>query len=111
MCGAFSSQIQAYSIVVYTTRTGIGFTGTATNCGSRKVSFEVVVQDLDPDPACTVEFPHFIAQSNTDPGMTVTWQANSTLVPCQGKMHDIVLTLWDTRTNTKLAERTASAFL
>ena len=109
-CGTLSS-IQSYNIVVYTTRTGIGFTGNATNCGTRREAFEVDAVDQDPDPSCTVDMPHFIAQKNTDPGVTITWQANSTLVPCQGKLHTFVLTLWDTKTATVLATTTASAFL
>jgi hypothetical protein len=110
-CGKLSATIQSYNIVVYTTRTGIGFSGTATNCGARKEAFEIDAIDTDPDPACTVDVPHFIAPKNTDPGMTITWQANSTLVPCQGKLHTFNLRLWDTRTGQTLDTATASAFL
>ena len=110
-CGILSADIQSYNIVVYTTRTGIGFSGTATNCGTRKEAFEVDVVDTNTDPACVVDVPHFIAPRNTDPGVSTTWQANSTLVPCQGVMHSFELTLWDTKTGQKLATTTASAFL
>lgn len=110
-CGTLSATIQTYDIVVYTTRIGIGFSGTATNCGGKKAAFEVDVVDTDPDPSCTVDVPHFIAAKNTDPGATVVWSANSTLVPCMGRTHHFVLTLWDTKTRTKLATAAASAFL
>lgn len=109
-CGVLSN-IRSTDIVVYTTRSGIGITGNATNCGARKEAFEVDVTDLDPDPACTIDLPHFIAPKNTDPGLTITWQANSTLVPCQGKTHYFSLRLWDTRTGETLDTGTASAFL
>ena len=109
-CGTMSN-IRSTDIVVYTTRTGIGITGNATNCGARKEAFEVDAVDLDPDPSCTIDLPHFIAPKNTDPGVTITWQANSTLVPCQGKLHTFSLRLWDTRTGQTLDTGTASAFL
>ena len=109
-CGTLSN-VQAYNITVYTTRTGIGFTGTATNCGTRREAFEVDAVDLNPDPFCAVDMPHFIAPRNTDPGASVIWQANSTLVNCQGVMHNFQLTLWDTKSGQVLATTTASAFL
>jgi hypothetical protein len=110
-CGILSTTVQTYNIVVYTTRIGIGFSGQATNCGSKKAAFEVDVVDTDPNPACTVDVPHFIAAKNTDPGASVTWAANSTLVPCQNKTHTFNLRLWDTKTGQTLATSTVSAFL
>jgi hypothetical protein len=109
-CGTLSN-IQSTDIVVYTTRTGIGITGTATNCGTRREAFEVDAVDTNPDPYCAVDMPHYIAPRYTDPGASVTWQANSTLVNCQGQLHTFVLTLWDTKTGQVLATTTASAFL
>lgn len=110
-CGTLSANVQTYNIVVYTTRIGIGFSGTATNCGSRNEALEVVVVDVNPNPVCNVNVPHFVAARNSAPGESVYWSANSTLVNCMGTTHNFVLTLIDTRTGQKLATTTASAFL
>lgn len=110
-CGTLSADISTYNIVVYTTRIGIGFSGTATNCGTRKEAFEVDVVNVEPDAACYVDVPHFIAPKYTDPGLSTYWSANSTLVPCQNQWHTFDLTLRDTRTNTVLATTRVSAYL
>jgi hypothetical protein len=108
-CGTFGPVTWHY-IGVYTTRTGIGFTGSVTNCGSSSASFEVDVQDTNPDPACVVQVPHFIGAHNTGAGAVLDFTANSTLVPCTGVTHDFVLTLIDDKTGTAVATTTASAF-
>ena len=108
-CGTFGPVTWHY-IGVYTTRTGIGFSGSVTNCGSSSASFEVDVQDTNPDPACVVQVPHFIGAHNTGAGAVLGFTANSTLVPCTGVTHDFVLTLIDDKTGTPLATTTASAF-
>jgi hypothetical protein len=110
-CGTLSTNIQAYNITVYTTRVGIGLSGSAYNCGTRKEAFEVDVVDTETDPACAVDMPHFIAAKNTDPGLTTYWSVNSTLVNCQGRTHTFNVRLWDTKTGQTLATGTASAFL
>jgi hypothetical protein len=110
-CGVLSSSISTYNIVVYTTRIGIGFSGTATNCGSHNEAFEVVATDVNPDLACRVNVPHFIAAKNTAPGAVTTWGANSTLVPCMNTTHTFTLTLIDTKTGQALDSTTVSAFL
>lgn len=110
-CGTLSTNIYTYNIVVYTTRIGIGFGGTATNCGSRNEAFEVVVNDQNTDPICHVDVPHFIAAKNTSPGASVSWAANSTLVNCMNTTHTFDLTLYDTKTGQALATTTVSAFL
>jgi hypothetical protein len=110
-CGTLSTAISTYNIVVYTTRIGIGVSGTAYNCGTRKVAFEVDVVDQNPDPFCAVDMPHFIAPKYTDPGMSVLWQVNSTLVNCQNQLHTFNVRLWDTRTGETLGTSTVSAFL
>lgn len=109
-CGTLSN-VQSYNIVVYTTRTGIGFSGTATNCGTRRAAFEVEAVDTNTDPYCAVDMPHYIAPRYTDPGALVTWQVNSTLVNCQGELHTFVLKLWDSKTGQVVATTTASAYL
>jgi hypothetical protein len=110
-CGTLSTAISTYNIVVYTTRIGIGVSGTAYNCGTRKVAFEVDVVDQNTDPACAVDMPHFIAPKYTDPGMSTFWQVNSTLVRCMNQLHTFDVRLWDTRTGETLATSTVSAFL
>ncbi len=110
-CGILSANIQTYNIVVYTTRIGIGFSGTATNCGTKNESFEVTVMDIETDPVCHVDVPHFIAAKNASPGEVQSWSANSTLVNCQSRTHTFNLTLIDTRTNQVLATKQVSAFL
>ncbi len=110
-CGTLSSNINTYNIVVYTTRIGIGFNGSATNCSTRNEAFEVVVNDVNPDPVCHVNVPHFLAAKNTAPGETVNWNANSTLVNCLRTTHTFTLTLVDTKTGQSLATTTVSAFL
>jgi hypothetical protein len=110
-CGVLSSSISTYNIVVYTTRIGIGFSGTATNCGTHNEAFEVVVTDVNPDIACRVNVPHFIAAKNTAPGAVTSWGANSTLVPCMNTTHTFTLTLIDTKTGQALDSTTVSAFL
>jgi hypothetical protein len=110
-CGTLSTSISTYNIVVYTTRIGIGVSGTATNCGTRKVAFEVDVVDQTTDPACAVDMPHFIAAKNTDPGVTTPWAVNSTLVRCQNQTHTFDVRLWDTKTGRTLDTTTLSAFL
>ena len=111
VCGVLSATVQTYNIVVYTTRIGIGFSGTATNCGSRAEAFQVDVVDTNPDAVCNVSVPHFIAARNTSAGTMQPWSANSTLVNCLHTTHNFVLTLRDTRTGQVLATTTASAFL
>jgi hypothetical protein len=108
-CGTFGPVTWHY-IGVYTTRTGIGFSGSVTNCGSSSASFEVDVQDTNPDPTCVVQVPHFIGAHNTGAGAVLAFTANSTLVPCTGITHDFVLTLIDDKTGTAVATTTASAF-
>ena len=110
-CGVLSATVQTYNIVVYTTRIGIGFSGTAVNCGSRNEALEVDVVDVNTDPVCAVNVPHFIAPRNSAPGESISWSANSTLVNCMNTTHTFVLTLVDTKTGQKLATTTASAFL
>jgi len=110
-CGTLSTNIQAINIFVYTTRIGLGFTGTATNCGSRNEALEVDVTDQNTDPACVVNVPHFIAQKNTGPGDTIAWQANSTLIYCPNTLHTFDVRLYDTKTGQLLTTTTASAFL
>ena len=108
-CGTLS--VQTYYVSVYTTRTGIGFYGSATNCGSARESFAVDVVDDNTNPACSVNVPRFIAARNTAPGLATPWSAASTLVNCPRTIHTFSLTLRDTQTNTVLATTTASAFL
>lgn len=110
-CGVLSTAISSYNIVVYTTRIGIGVSGTAVNCGTRNVSFEVDVTDQNTDPACSVSMPHVIAPRNTGAGATWFWAVNSTLVNCQGQMHTFDVRLWDTKTGQTLGTSTVSAFL
>ena len=110
-CGTLSANITTYKIFVYTTRIGIGFSGTATNCGARNVAFEVVVTDVNPNVACRVAVPHFLAARNTAPGVAVNWNANSTLVNCMNTTHTFRLTLVDTNTGQTLDTQTVSAFL
>ena len=110
-CGTLAASVQTYNIVVYTTRIGIGFGGTATNCGSRNEALEVDVVDVNPNPACVVNVPHFIAARNTAPGASVSWSANSTLVNCMNTTHNFVLYLRESNTGQVLATTTASAFL
>ena len=108
-CGTITAQTMF--IQVYTTRIGIGVNGTATNCGNTRVAFEVVVVDDDPNPACTITFPRYIAAKNTDPTLSNGYAVLSTLVNCKNIMHNFTITLRDTRTNTVLATTSASAFL
>jgi hypothetical protein len=110
-CGTLSTAISSYNIVVYTTRIGIGVSGTAVNCGTKKVQFEVDVVDQNQDPFCAVDMPHFIAPKNTDPGLSMIWLVNSTLVNCQNQTHTFDVRLWDTKTGQTLATSTVSAFL
>ena len=110
-CGQLSTAISSYNIVVYTTRIGIGVSGTAVNCGSRNVSFEVDVTDQNTDPVCAVNMPHVIASRNTGAGATWFWAANSTLVNCRGQTHTFDVRLWDTKTGQTLGTSTVSAFL
>ena len=110
-CGTLSANISTYNIVVYTTRIGIGFSGTATNCGTRNEAFEVDVNDVIATGTCHVDVPHFIAPKNSAPGETVSWNANSTLVNCMNTTHTFILTLVDTKTGQALATKTVSAFL
>ena len=110
-CGTLATAISTYNIVVYTTRIGIGVSGTAVNCGARKVAFEVDVTDQNTDAACVVDMPHYIAAKNTDPGLSAFWQVNSTLVRCMNQTHTFDVRLWDTKTGQTLATTTVSAFL
>ena len=110
-CGTLSANVQTYNIVVYTTRIGIGFSGTATNCGTRNEALEVDVVDQNSDPVCAVNVPHFIAARNSAPAESITWSANSTLVNCMNTTHTFDLRLWDTKTGQTLATTTVSAFL
>ena len=110
-CGILSTTVRTTNIIVYTTRIGIGFSGSLTNCGSRKESFQVDVVDINTNPACIVNVPHFIALRNTDPAMTTPWQANSTLVNCMNTTHTFTVTLRDLNSSSVLATTTVSAFL
>lgn len=110
-CGVLSANINAYNIVVYTTRIGIGFSGSATNCGARKEAFQVDIVDQETNPACVVNVPHFIAAKNTDPLGVTFWNAGSTLVNCMNTTHTFDVILRDTKTNSVLATSTVSAFL
>ena len=110
-CGTLSANITTYNIVVYTTRIGIGFSGAAYNCGTRNEAFDVEVMDVNPDPICHVNVPHFVAAKNTSPGLSQFWSANSTLVNCMKTTHTFVLTLIDTKTGQTLDTKTVSAFL
>jgi hypothetical protein len=110
-CGVLSATISTYNIVVYTTRIGIGFSGSAYNCGSKNAAFEVDVVDVETDPFCHVDVPHFIAAKNTSPAATVYWSANSTLVNCQNRTHTFNLYLIDTKTGQTVDTKTVSAFL
>jgi len=110
-CGTLSNIQTQNNIVVYTTRTGIGITGSAYNCGSHNESFEVDFIDNNTDPYCAVSLPHFVAAKNTNPGVYQYWSATSTLVNCQGQMHTFTLILTDTRTGQQLDTATASVFL
>ena len=110
-CGTLSTNVQVTYIAVYTTRIGIGFSGSLTNCGSRKEAFQVDVADVNTDPVCSVNVPHFVALRNTDPGMVTYWNANSTLVNCRNTTHTFNVTLRDMQTNTVLATTTVSAYL
>jgi hypothetical protein len=110
-CGTLSNIQTQNNIVVYTTRTGIGISGSAYNCGSHNESFEVDFIDNNPDPYCAVSLPHFVAAKNTSPGVYQYWSATSTLVNCQGQTHTFTLVLWDTRTGQQLDTTTASVFL
>ena len=107
-CGTFTTQ--TFFIGVYTTRTGIGFGGSATNCGTSRESLEVSVVDDNTDPVCSVNVPHSLAARPTSAGASTVWRANSTLVRCQNTMHTFTLTLRDTQTNTDLATSTTSFF-
>lgn len=108
-CGVFGPITTGY-VVVYTTRQGIGFDGTITNCGTSSTSFVVDVQDTTPDLACAVQVPHYIAPHNTGAGSTSTFSATSTRIPCTGIMHNFLLTLRDVGTGAALATATSSAF-
>ena len=108
-CGSISAQ--TYYITVYTTRTGIGVYGAATNCGTTREAFQVDVVDDNPNAACAISFPHYIAARYTDPNLSSNYAVNSTLVNCRNVLHSFTVTLRDTRTNAILATTTASAFL
>jgi hypothetical protein len=110
-CGKLTNVQTQNNIVVYTTRTGIGMTGGAYNCGLHNESFEVDFVDQNPDPYCQVVLPHFVAAKNTSPNLTEYWAATSTLVNCQSQLHTFTLILWDTRTGQQLDTMTASVFL
>lgn len=110
-CGTLSTTVQTFNIIVYTTRIGIGFSGSATNCGTRREAFQVDVVDVSTNPSCIVSVPHFIAPKITDPGMVTFWNAASTLINCRNTTHTFDITLRDTKTNTVLATTTVSAFL
>jgi hypothetical protein len=97
--------------VMFTTRIGIGFSGSLYNCSTKREAFQVDVVDVNPDPYCAVNVPHFIAAKNTAPGMTQYWSANSTLVNCMNTTHTFTVTLRDTNSGTVLATTTVSAFL
>ena len=107
-CGTFTTE--TFFIGVYTSRTGIGFGGWATNCGTARETLEVTVADDNTDPVCSVNVPHSIAARPTSAGASTLWRANSTLVNCQNTLHTFTLTLRDTQTNTDLATTTASVF-
>lgn len=107
-CGTFTTE--TFFIGVYTTRTGIGFGGWATNCGTSRETLEVSVVDNNTDPACTVNVPHSLAARATSAGAATPWRANSTLVNCQNTLHTFTLTLRDTQTNQDLATTTTTSF-
>lgn len=108
-CGIIG-HVTAGWVVVYTTRLGIGFDGTITNCGTNGTSYQMDVVDATTDPACTVQVPHFVAAHNAGAGSTIAFSATSTLVPCTGIMHYFVLTLRDANSGAALATTTSSAF-
>ena len=108
-CGSLTAQ--TYYIQVYTTRTGIGVNGSATNCGTTREAFQVDVVDDNPNATCAISFPHYIAAKYTDPGLSNFYSVNSTLVNCRNVVHSFTVTLRDTKTNTVLATTTASAYL
>ena len=107
-CGTFTTT--TFFIGVYTTRTGIGFGGWATNCGTSRETLEVSVVDDNPDPACAVNVPHSLAARATSAGAATAWRANSTLVNCRNTLHTFTLTLRDTQTNQNLATTKTSFF-
>ena len=107
-CGTFTTE--TFFIGVYTTRTGIGFGGVATNCGTSRETLEVSVVDVNPDLACAVNVPHSLAARATSAGASTLWRANSTLVNCRNTLHTFTLTLRDTQTNQDLATTTTSFF-
>lgn len=108
-CGTLSPT-QTYQIVVYTTRTGIGFNGTITNCasGGGRVTYDVSVVDTNPNVACQVQVPHYTSLQGIQPGSSAFWSASSTLIPCPGTNHTFAVTL--TSGTTVLATQTVSAF-
>jgi len=67
--------------------------------------------DVNTDPVCAVNMPHFVAAKNTAPNGVLIWQVNSTLVNCQGTMHTFNLTLIDPRTGQVLATAQQSVFM
>jgi hypothetical protein len=109
LCG--STSVQPHTVVVYTTRTGIGFDGVATNCSQVRETFEVDVTDTNPDPACAVVVPHYTSLRPTQPGNSVPWSASSTLVNCQGTTHNFNVQLLDSATGTLLDTQTVSFYL
>lgn len=86
-CGTLTAQ--PYTFVLYTTRTGIGVGGTATNCSTKQELFTVDVTDITAysSPSCVVLVPHYTSIRNTPSGGATSWSASSTLVNCQGMDH------------------------
>ena len=111
-CGALTTHVSATQILVYTVRVGIGFSGQATNCSQRtRETFDVAVVDREPNVACRVSVPHFIAARNTSPGGILPWAATSLPVNCLNTLHTFTITLKESQTGTVFATSTAQIFL
>lgn len=111
-CGALTTNVTATQILVYTVRVGIGFSGQATNCSSStRETFDVGIVDQEPNVACQVSVPHFIAQRNIGAGGTLPWAATSLPVNCLRTLHTFTVTLKDSQTGTVFATSTAQIFL
>ena len=111
-CGTLTTGVQTTTILVYTYRTGIGFSGVATNCSLKtRETFDIAVVDQETDPVCRVYVPRFIAARNTSAGGTMPWAANSTLVNCPNRLHTFSVTLKDVTSGSILATSDASLFL
>jgi hypothetical protein len=111
-CGSLTTSVTTTQILVYTVRTGIGFSGQATNCSLRtRETFDVAIVDQEANAACSVSVPHFIAARNTSPGGVLQWAATSLPVNCPNTLHTFTVTLKDSQTGTVFATSTAQIFL